>query len=81
MSSPVDLNTRLSALETALGLPHTAAASITSAESALLASKVASLTHQLEKARYRSAHLARAYDSQVAEIAQLKAELAAARKQ
>lgn len=77
-SASPDLETRLTALETALGLPHAAANA--NAEAALLSAKVASLEAQLEKSRFRCVHLVRAYDAQVAEIAQLKAELAAARK-
>lgn len=68
-----DLEQRLAALEDALALPHEGNRSLAAHD---LSKQVNALEKELIKSQYRAQHLVRAYDAQVTEIAQLRAEIA-----
>lgn len=75
-SSLLNLQDRLSAIEVALGLPHSSSSVPSSLAVQELQTKVASLEKQLVKSEYRISHLVAAYDRHVEEIASLRAQLA-----
>lgn len=72
--SLASLHARVAAIEAALALPAASPAA-TSPASQELRATVAALEKQLVKQEYRIAHLVKAYDAHVAEIADLRAQL------
>jgi hypothetical protein len=72
-----DLEQRVSALESAIGLPSTGSASTaSSAEAAQLRQRVAALEKQLARSNYRIQFLAKGYDAQRARAEAAESRLA-----
>ena len=67
-----DLESRIAALESALGLPCEASPTFGGVEATILSDRVAKLEETVRKQAYRLTHLSRAYDSKVAEIEALQ---------